>query len=612
MGYSSSELEKVSRAIEEGEAAEDSELVPFLTLESKEERARVNLRLARAFYRRYERLSDETALRRAGACAGRALLLSRYSAEVLPLFVEINRTLKDIAALKEAIKRVGIESAARGDFDAALRLFDRWAYADFEFAHTDTHGYDPDILACVERMAALRRCAQRTPADATQARPLRLAYLTQGLTEAGSVLIKIDKVFARLHDKSRFEVAYFTTEGESAVAASPDALAAVEEIRASGCQMFVPPDCATVYERLLSVGGQMRDFAPDILVTCGGLVNFRNYFVTCLKPAPVTVALNQGPPQQFSWHAFDHSISWNRALMPDCPADCTHVLLELELPSPSAVRPAERSELGVPEGVTLLASGGRSHKFQDPAFWRGVSKILAGRDDLYWVFGGFTEEQVPALADSLSREARGRVRFLGWRSDYLNCLAAADLFVDSYPLGGGVLVLELMSLGLAAVSFEHDYVSVFDNSEGTGSDEKVGIPELLVPRGDYGQLKARVWELSADTERMRRLGEMCAERVRRRLGDPARMVRRCEDVYERVLSERRCRQEPSAVGYNGHGTGRPLGGPEDSGLGDYRLMLVEREDALNRREAELMRREAGLLPRLARGLRRRLLGSRGR
>lgn len=612
MGYSTSELERISRSIEGGEAAGDSELIPFLTLESKEERGRVNLRLALAFYRRYERLSDAAALRRAGACVGRALLLSRYSSEVLPLFVEINRALKDVAALKEGLKRVGIESAARGDFDAALRLFDRWAYADFEFAHTDTHGYDPDIIACVERMAALRRREPRAPTDAAQGRRLRLAYLTQGLTEAGSVLIKIDKVFARLHDKSRFEVAYFTTEGEATVAASQDARTAVEEIRASGCQMFVPPDCATVYERLLSVGSQMSDFAPDVLITCGGLVNFRNYFVTCLKTAPVTIALNQGPPQQFSWHEFDHSVCWNRALMSDCPADCTHVPLELELPSPSGVRPAARSELGVPEGATLLASGGRSHKFQDPAFWRGVSEVLGGREDLYWLFAGFTEEQAHALADSLSREARGRVRFLGWRSDYLNYLAAADLFVDSYPLGGGALVAEVMSLGLAALSFEHDYVSVFDNGEGSGGDEIVGLPELLIPRGDFGQLKARVSELSADTERRRRLGEMCAERVRRLLGDPARMVRRCEEVYERVLSERLRGQESAAAGHKGRGAGRPLGGTEDAGLGDYRLMLVEREDALNRREAELKRRESGLLPRLARGLRRRWPGSRGR
>jgi hypothetical protein len=612
MGYSTSELEKVSGAIEGGAAVGDSELVPFLTLGSKEERALVNLRLARAFYRRHERLSDEAALGRAGACAERALLLSRYSAEALPTFIEINRALKDVAALKEALKRVGIEHAARGDFDAALRLFDRWAYADFEFAHTDTHGYDPDILACVGRMAALRRRARRPSPDATRGRPLRLAYLTQGLTEAGSVLVKIDRVFARLHDKSRFEVAYFTTEGESAVAASHDARAAVEDIRGSGCLMFVPPDCTTLYERLLSVGGQMLDFGPDVLVTCGGLVNFRNYFVTCLTPAPATVALNQGPPQQFSWHDFDHSVCWNRALIPDCPTDCTHVPLELELPWPSDVRPAARSELGVPAGATLLASGGRAHKFQDPAFWRGVSEVLHGRDDLYWIFAGFTEEQVPALADSLSREARGRVRFLGWRGDYLNCLAAADLFVDSHPLGGGALVAEVMGLGIAVLSFEHDYVSVFDNGEGSGGDEIVGLPELLIRRGDFEQLKARVLELSADPERRRRLGEMCGERVRRTLGDPARMVRRCEDVYGKVLSERRGRRESKAVGQNGRGRCPPPGGPEDSVLGDYRLMLVEREDALNRREAELRRREAGLLPRLARGLRRRWLDSRGR
>jgi hypothetical protein len=72
------------------------------------------------------------------------------------------------------------------------------------------------------------------------------------------------------------------------------------------------------------------------------------------------------------------------------------------------------------------------------------------------------------------------------------------------------------------------------------------------------------------------------------------MVRRCEEIYERVLG----RVRGQAVG-NAEGAA--------AGADDLRLRLIERERALNAREVELMRREAlldaGLPLRLERALR---------
>ena len=396
--HDSGGLDSVLKRISRGEAFEDAELLPFLTQESKRERYRVNLGLAEAFYARHERGADaRRSLRRARDCAERAFMLSRYAPEALPQVLRAHAAEGDADAAAEALKRAGLEHAARGDFARAIAAFDRWSYAHAEFTQIDLHDtFDPEVIACVERMASLHRFDAKP--RAREGRPLRVAYLTHGLTEVNSVLVKIDQLFARHHDRARFEPAYFSVESESAVAASPDARAAAEEFRRAGCSLVVAPDREPLLARLLAVGERIREFEPDILVTGAALASFRNYFVAALRPAPVAVSLHQGPSPQYTWHDFDHAVSWFKTNIPDCPADCSYVPLELEFPARGEVRPAPRAELDVPEGATVLVSGGRWPKFQDRDYWRALVELLEEHAGLYWVVIGPEERQIPFLA----------------------------------------------------------------------------------------------------------------------------------------------------------------------------------------------------------------------
>lgn len=609
--YIPDEFRTLLKRIEAGGGVDDSELLPFLALESKSARYRVNHALAAAYYDLHERKGCARALRLARSCGDRALLLSEYSPEVIPTLVRIYRAQADAAAYKEALKRAGIRQAARGNFDDALALFDKWIYAHAALTNIDTQSFDADIVACVERMTLLHRF------DAGgQSRPggkIRLAYLMQGLTHLNSVLIRIDETFARLHDKSRFEVAYFTVEDEEAVAASPHAQSAVRNIRAQGWELHVPPKGGTLFEQLLSVGRRIHDFGPDVLVTTGALATFNNYFVACLRPAPLTVALHQGSTPLFTWHSFDHSISWFLTNLLDCPADCSHVPLEFDLPEREEVPVASREELDIPVGATVAASGGRWQKFQGADFWRAMSDLLLEHPGLYWLVVGINEARMPSLPDLLAPEARSRIRFRDWGHDYLRYLAAADVFVDSYPVGGGMILMEAMGLGLPVVSFENDYVTAYDDNDSSGGTEVVGMPELLVGRGDFVQLKSRISALVADEGYRRRLGRACYERVRRGQADPSRMVRRCEEIYDKVLAQHNTASGVSAAtSPAGNPPGAESGG---GGLEDHRRSLIEQSHVLSRREAELNRRElrlnTSLLPRLRRGLgrvRRKLQG----
>ncbi len=598
----STEFKTILKKIRKGEAVDDSRLTPFLFLESKNDRWQINLQLADAYYYSHERRHEEQNLRRAKAYIERAWLLSRYSPEVLPHFIKINRALKDIAALKEALKRAGVEHATRGNYDEALALFDRWLYANAEFTSIDIHSYDPDIIACVERMTALHRFESQKRPQSHRGEKIRLAYLMQGLTQANSVLIKIDQMFAQHHDKSRFEIAYFAIDNESAIAASPDAQAAIRNIGRHGCELFVAPNEGTLYEQLLSVGTQIYSYKPDILITSGALATFKNYLVTCLKPAPVIISFHQGPSPQFSWHTFDHSISWFQTNLPDCPVDCSHVPLEFEWPERASILPVSRADLNIPAIATVMISGGRWPKFQDPNFWRTMIELLREQANLYWIIIGFSEDQIPFAKELLKPNVRSKIRFEGWRSDYLELLTTADLLVDSYPVGGGIFLMEAMSLGIPVLSFRHDYINVFSNNDCSGGDEIVGVPELLIKRGDFDQLKNLISTLVSDKEYRRQLGERCYEWVHQTRAEPARMVRRCEQIYEKVLNDH---YETFAVS-TGEDTPVLQKSPLRETLEERKIFLIEQAHILLQREAELNRlmtkHNAHFLSRLKRGL----------
>jgi hypothetical protein len=76
------------------------------------------------------------------------------------------------------------------------------------------------------------------------------------------------------------------------------------------------------------------------------------------------------------------------------------------------------------------------------------------------------------------------------------------------------------------------------------------------------------------------LGAESRERVIAARGEPTRMVKRCEEIYEKVLRERDGERAEEAASDSG------------AGLEEYRLRLLERERALNAREADLKRLEA--------------------
>src|SRR5438067_1932210 len=115
--------------IANGEMVSSSELLPYLCLERREQRANANKLLAEACWQS----GREDHLRHATVFIHRAWVLSRFAPELLPLYIQIYSALDDIAGIREAYKRVGLMMATQGNVSEAIRYFDQWQYAYWRF-----------------------------------------------------------------------------------------------------------------------------------------------------------------------------------------------------------------------------------------------------------------------------------------------------------------------------------------------------------------------------------------------------------------------------------------------------------------------------------------------
>ena len=120
-----------------------------------------------------------------------------------------------------------------------------------------------------------------------------------------------------------------------------------------------------------------------------------------------------------------------------------------------------------------------------------------------------------------------RVRFLGYRDDARQLLAACHIYVlPSLFEGLPVSVLEAMAAGKPVVA-----------TAIPGTDEAVlhGRTGLLVPPADPQALAGAIRDVLSDPTLARRLGEAGRERVRRHFS-AGRMVERVMGVYEELLA----------------------------------------------------------------------------
>jgi glycosyltransferase involved in cell wall biosynthesis len=525
------DFKNLLNSIRKGEAVTSTTLLPYLCLDDGKDRGQANLRLAKAY-------ADIGNLTQAGVFIRRSWILSGFSPEILQLYIKIHAELSDVETIRQAYKTIGMAETAKGNLAAALTYFNQWQYAYANYLKLDQFRYDFDVLACIKKMAEPWRFGGYIRKEPLSDRKIRLAYLMFGALHSNSVLVKINCMLAKYHHKDRFEITFFIPDPQRTVYKSKQALETISQLHSYGCDVVISPNVPDLIKRLRATASQIFDYQPDILITSAILAEFEHYFIASLQPAPLIVGLIQGPPQQFASPDMDWGISWSKHPLIDTPCDGSLVRIGLDLPKRKTITPYRKSDFNIPDECRVIMSGGRYVKFENKDFWKAILEILSRYPDLYYVVFGVSLEQIPFLETLLTPALSRRVLLLGWREDCLNILCLADVLVDTYPSGGGHVLIDAMALGIPFVSFENNYMQNYDQTDWSVADEFVSIPELIVRRGDFDKFNDTLSRLLEDYAYRIRMGDLCREQIERSMGNPEEGVRQYENLLTHILQKK--------------------------------------------------------------------------
>lgn len=120
-------------------------------------------------------------------------------------------------------------------------------------------------------------------------------------------------------------------------------------------------------------------------------------------------------------------------------------------PQRALSRDESRRKLGIPQNQIVLLSVGRGEKYRPCGgfdFIATASKILASDSRLHLYVVG---ESLAGIRPHLRQAVHGRMHFVGAIQDPSPYLAAADIYLESFPFGSSTALLEAALRGLPVV-----------------------------------------------------------------------------------------------------------------------------------------------------------------
>lgn len=450
----------------------------------------------------------------------RYLNVRKYSdIEIVKVVAQLYQQRQDIPALKELWKRVAIAALERQDYNAFLEYAYISIYAENFFSQNPNYQYsgiDADINTYV-RMAArlhpLSGWVQANRAHKTytpgQTR-LKVGFVLEGFSQVQAP-IRAYFPFAQHYDEDRFECFFYSRYSMSEdLAVKEKYIVTAAMFEAYGCHVWSAPQRMLPMQQIEHLVQQIVQDEIDILVFQTTYFVPTYNLLSALRPAPFQAAIEHQQPE-FSAN-LDLVFTARKASLDSVSEIAPYpVALNTEL---SGTEP-RRADFGIPDDAVVSISANREVRYAQPDFWQAMQDLLRRNPNAYFLAVGLS--QAPG---GLEDEVRSRVVTPGFRSDALDCMALADIYVDIFPSGGGVSLIEGMTAALPVVCFAQDYAAPFRLNEEIIS-EYVDDPVLVVPTGQTAMWQDLLDLLIQNESFRRQKGQAMLERSKRY--DPKRV-----------------------------------------------------------------------------------------
>lgn len=461
---------------------------------------------------------------------------TRLVAPLLQMYLSQGR-LHDAAA---AVYSLAVSCYESGDITHFAEAVARYHGLVIQLNHSGQVKalHDPVLTRCAEKLFAPLRKPLPAPAVEPRSR-LRVAYVIPLETERNSTLTALPVELAEWHDQDRFEVEFFSVyRTETTTAANPEFATVLERIRRGGWPFHEGGNKIGVLAQAQDLADRIRQRDCDVVVF--SIQIGVHWLAALLRPAPVVLGVDYGHPQWYTSSALDYAICSTihgrmEALCPVLP--WTGIAGNIRHTG-AAETPLARDALGLrPESIVLVSSGSRA-KFKDPRFWAVINTVLCLRPQCEWLIVGITAAEVPE--GCLSAEVADRVTFLGWRADFDRCIAAGDIYVDTFPVGGGFATAPAVEARIPCVTARHDCSAVFNKAMHYSPLGMQIEDETLLAERDPEKMAELALKLVDDPD-LRQSFARAQQQKLAPLFDTRARISELEEIYEAVVESRSVR-----------------------------------------------------------------------
>ena len=230
-------------------------------------------------------------------------------------------------------------------------------------------------------------------------------------------------------------------------------------------------------------------------------------FISCLHPALFQAALEHQQPEYS--HEMDLVFTTRKQVL-ECNCQTAPWPI-LSTRKPMADR-SDPSTLGIPDSAVILISVNRDSRYRQEDFWVQMQQGLQRHPQIYFVAVGLSD-----LGDMLPVESSVRRQVItpGFRSDIMELLAMADIYVDLFPSGGGSSIIEAMQAGLPILCFDQDFSTLYSVRDVSLAPTFVAEEDLIVPYGDMTGWQQTIDRLINDENRRSEIGKAMAKAAAR-------------------------------------------------------------------------------------------------
>ena len=292
---------------------------------------------------------------------------------------------------------------------------------------------------------------------------IRIGYLVPFSLDSKSTIPPIPGELAQQHSKE-FSITLFIPYTRDAVEqANPNLVSYLESIHPKDAIFYHNEHHDDAWTRVHSFAELICHQEQDVLITM--LALYSDSLISYMRPAPRIYAIDAGHPHWYSHRFMDKVFSGHPQFQLEAQTDSIYVPLGFtgrSRKSSTAIRRGdlEQIEFDQDANVTLFSSGS-DDKFLFDDFWAIVNNVLK-QSDANWLFLGPDPNFVLSRVDPSYHKL---VRAFPRSSNFDHFLSKTDLYVDTFPVGGGYSLLEAFEKEIACAVYKHDFAQPFNKSK---------------------------------------------------------------------------------------------------------------------------------------------------